>query len=211
MRVLLLSGLGIFFPSLVFSGSVITLNKNEMTGEMTQAYLAVSSNHSDQTFTVTCEPKWGLSFKFCRSKYKYLPDQSCHLSFDYKFDNGQIEKHKWSYNRDLAKAYASYKPFLLKVMQHNKVTIAPYPDLPSMPTPVFNIADFKHKIKQFGAHCQLEVPVSAGGEQSQQAKPAPGSSSPGNSHFHGDRQHSHPLPAQGVAHKHGNGVVGTAK
>ena len=31
---------------------------------------------------------------------------------------------------------------------------------------------------------------------------------PSDSHSHGGRSHSHPLPAQGVAHRHGNGAVG---
>lgn len=30
-------------------------------------------------------------------------------------------------------------------------------------------------------------------------------------HRHADRSHSHPLPAQGVAHRHGNGAIGTTK
>lgn len=154
MRFLLLGA--IVLPLIATGGQVVTLNKNEMTGELTQAYLVVSSNHSDETLTVNCEPKYGLSFQFCRSKYKYLPDRSCHLSFDYKFDDGPIKKHEWTYNSDLNKAYATYKPLLREMLQHNKLIVAPYPELASMPTPVFNIADFKYKIKQFGAHCQLE-------------------------------------------------------
>ncbi len=30
----------------------------------------------------------------------------------------------------------------------------------------------------------------------------------GNKHTHAGRSHSHPLPAQGIAHKHGNGLIG---
>ena len=29
-----------------------------------------------------------------------------------------------------------------------------------------------------------------------------------NTHAHAGRSHTHPLPAQGIAHRHGNGAVG---
>ena len=186
------------------NGVVVTVNKNEMTGELTQVYVTKSVNEPDYRFQVTCEPKYGLSYNFCRKKYKHLPDVSCSTSFDYKFDNGEVKKHKWTYNTDLTKAYAAYKPFLSEVLKHNKIVTAPYPELASMPTPVYNIADFKHKIKQFGEHCQLEAAPVSPVAQPVEKKPAAGAQS----HAHGDRSHSHPLPAQGKAHKHGNGEVG---
>lgn len=193
------------------NGIVVTVNKNEMTGDLTQVYVNTSTNESRYKFKVTCEPKHGLSYNFCRNKYEYLPDVSCHSSFDYKFDDGEVKKHKYNYNSDLKKAYAAYKPFLSEVLKHNKLVTAPYPDLVSMPTPVYNIADFKHKIKQFGKHCQLETKsvIKPAAPKAEIKSATPKAPAKGNqTHSHGERTHSHPLPAQGKAHKHGGGDVG---
>lgn len=197
----------LLIPTISTAGSVITLNKNEMTGELTQAYVAASTNQSRDSFTVTCEPEYGLSFKFCYQKYEYLPDSSCYMSFDYKFDDQPIEKYSSTYDSDLKRAYAAYIPFLQKVTQHNKLIIAPNPDLKSMPTPAFNIADFKQKIKQFPAHCQLDTAP----ENPKPTTPHAQVKQPdANYHTHDGKGHSHPLPAQGLNHKHGNSSLGEA-
>jgi len=147
--------IGIGMSTSAFAEGAVTQTKNEMTGAIQYQYFLMSKNDDSEFLSVTCEPSGGIEYQFCRFKYKNLPEAGvrCNLDYNYKFDNGQIESKKYQPSAGLD--YSAYQPFLQKMLQHNKLVIDTMPGISGMPTPVFDISEFRLKYKQFSHQCSI--------------------------------------------------------
>lgn len=207
---LLLGFMLLITTNLAFAKGFVNTTKSELTGERTHNYYLHSTNETDQFLRIHCSGNNQLEYTFCRYKYKNLPAAglSCHLSYSYKFDDNPIQKKKYSSHN----GYEKYKPMLNKFLNHSKLVVAPYPDLPSMPTPVFDLRGMAQTLQKMAPECTVPTtaPKPAAKAPSKAATPAkPAETKQAGAHKHGERYHTHPLPAQGVAHKHGNSAVGS--
>jgi hypothetical protein len=142
-------------PVFTYGEGAVTQTKNEMTGAVQYQYFLMSSNDDQEFLRVICEPTGGIEYSFCRIKYRNLPEAgvSCHLDYNYKFDNEAIETKKFQYTQGLD--YSQYQPLLQKLLQHDKLVIDTMPGISGMPTPVFDIKDFRIKYKQFSYQCKI--------------------------------------------------------
>jgi hypothetical protein len=147
--------IGIGMSTSIFAEGVVTQTKNEMTGAIQYQYFLISKNDDSEFLRVICEPRGGISYQSCRFKYKNLPEAGvrCNLDYNYKFDNGQIESKKYQPSAGLD--YSEYQPFLQKMLQHDKLVIDTMPGISGMPTPVFDISEFRVKYKQFSHQCSI--------------------------------------------------------
>ncbi len=198
MKIYKLIGIGLLlFAFDAGANGIITIDKNEMNGEKTYRYFVMSENVSDESLWVRCYPNGSLDVRFCGT-INYGTQINCHLSYDYKLDDGPIEKMKYdAYSTDNNKK--NELAFAQKMIKHKKVVIQ---ETPASQTPVFNISNARHLFKKFNHQCAVL-------NDSQPIKPsAPKLTTSSSEHIHGGRKHSHSLPKQGVSHRHGNGELG---
>lgn len=97
--------------SVAASTGTLTSKTDAMTGDTSYTYLLASTG--EESMAVICGPKGGIDLQICYQNIYY--QTKCHLNYDYKLDDGPIEKKKWKYNRKLSDSYAATTEFYRKL------------------------------------------------------------------------------------------------
>lgn len=216
MNRLLASAAMLLISSAVSAGTV-TISKNELTNEKHYTYTTLAINSDSWMLQIGCNTRGKLYFSATSAIYGFGIDDASHYKFDYKFDDLPIET--WGVDdKDVnqmtvteidasVEKWSNAEPsFVRRVLKHDKLILGAKRPAPTQ-TPVFNIKDFRILAKQFSKQCDL-----VGSAKAKQVATPEGKAKKVDAditgHTHGDRSHSHPLPKQGKAHRHGEGALG---
>jgi len=154
---LLIAVVGLTFSGVASSAGTLLEKTDALTEETTYTYVVASTG--EERMSVMCGPKGGIDLQICY--LNNLRQTRCHLNYDYKLDDGPIEKKVWRHNKNLSDAYAQTTAYLQKIVNHDQMIIKAHEFADAV---VFDISDMKDKVATFAHQCPIVAPASVAQE-----------------------------------------------
>ena len=145
---LLVAVFGLTLSCVAASEGTLLTKTDALTEDTTYTYALASSG--EESMTVICGPKGDIDFQICYTNSYY--QRRCHLNYDYKLDDGPIEKKEWKYNKKLSDSYARTTAFLQKIISHDQMIIKAHEFSDAV---VFDISDMSDKFSVFAHQCPV--------------------------------------------------------